>query len=522
MKTDDIIRAVGQLDEELIRPVQEERRNPNMKKKHSRTLWYTVSACAASLALIAGILTVSAVRNDTDNNQSHETTDSTLANNGSDRDTSPGSLFRPEQVYAAALAAAEYPDMAQYPDEMSCIRADGSYDDEKWESMYTPWQEQRNARLTAGRASSSPDRFYETTTRQFLSDAGNENRVYSPLNVYLALAMLAETTDSNSRAQLLGLLGAENIEALRTQTQNLWTANYRNDGATTSILANSLWLNENISFTQETLDTLAQNYYASSFSGDPASGEMTELLRAWLNDQTGGLLKDAIDQVELQPETILTLCSTVYFRAKWDNCFNPKLNDQKIFHSANGDTNTEFMNATSTYGPYYWSDDYSAISLPFVDGGSMWLILPDEDKTVDDVLAGGDYLNMCERPGDWTNQKGIIVHYSVPKFDVSSKLDLTDGLKALGITDIFDFEHSDFDPLMTDANSEIAVTEAQHAARVMIDEDGCTAAAFTEMMMAGGAMPPEDEIDFVLDRPFLFVIVSDTGSPLFTGVVNQP
>ena len=32
----------------------------------------------------------------------------------------------------------------------------------------------------------------------------------------------------------------------------------------------------------------------------------------------------------------------------------------------------------------------------------------------------------------------------------------------------------------------------------------------------------EQEIDFILDRPFLFAITSQDGLPLFVGVVNQP
>jgi hypothetical protein len=34
-------------------------------------------------------------------------------------------------------------------------------------------------------------------------------------------------------------------------------------------------------------------------------------------------------------------------------------------------------------------------------------------------------------------------------------------------------------------------------------------------------MPLQDEIDFVLDRPFLFVITGEDGLPLFIGIVNQ-
>ena len=36
---------------------------------------------------------------------------------------------------------------------------------------------------------------------------------------------------------------------------------------------------------------------------------------------------------------------------------------------------------------------------------------------------------------------------------------------------------------------------------------------------AGAAMPPEEIIDFILDRPFIFAI--DQGVPLFVGTINQ-
>ena len=35
-------------------------------------------------------------------------------------------------------------------------------------------------------------------------------------------------------------------------------------------------------------------------------------------------------------------------------------------------------------------------------------------------------------------------------------------------------------------------------------------------------MPPDEEIDFTLDRPFLFVVTGAGNLPLFVGIVNQP
>ena len=110
----------------------------------------------------------------------------------------------------------------------------------------------------------------------------------------------------------------------------------------------------------------------------------------------------------------------------------------------------------------------------------------------------------------------------MPKLDIAPQLALIEGLMELGVTDVFASSVSDFTPMTTDA-PEICVTKATHAARVKIDEEGVEAAAFTVLEPGDTApMPPEREIYFTLDRPFLFAISSQDGLPLFAGVVNQP
>ena len=108
---------------------------------------------------------------------------------------------------------------------------------------------------------------------------------------------------------------------------------------------------------------------------------------------------------------------------------------------------------------------------------------------------------------------------SVPKFDVSSKLDLKELLSGLGVTDAFDAEKADFTALTEDVK-DIFISKADHAARVTIDEEGVTGAAYVDMAYAGAGMP-EEEVDFVLDRPFLFFVTGSDGSVLFAGVVNN-
>ena len=90
------------------------------------------------------------------------------------------------------------------------------------------------------------------------------------------------------------------------------------------------------------------------------------------------------------------------------------------------------------------------------------------------------------------------------------------------MTDVFDESVADFSPGIDAPEGSIALSRAEHAARAAIDEEGVTAAAYTAMMAAGEAMPPDEEIDFTLDRPFVFTITSQDGLPLFLGVVNTP
>ena len=89
--------------------------------------------------------------------------------------------------------------------------------------------------------------------------------------------------------------------------------------------------------------------------------------------------------------------------------------------------------------------------------------------------------------------------------------------KRLGVTDVFEAGTADFSPV---SGSELFLSKIQHSARVAIDEQGVVAAAFTIEMLSGAGMPL-DEIDFTLDRPFIFAITGETGDLLFIGIVNS-
>ena len=190
----------------------------------------------------------------------------------------------------------------------------------------------------------------------------------------------------------------------------------------------------------------------------------------------------------------------------------------RIFHATSGDRELQFMNRSGS-GSCYWGKGFGAVNLPLRNGGgSMALILPDEDIKPEDILGTDDLNAFIFSQDSGENQKYLMINLSLPKFDVESSAELKDGLGKMGIKSVFS-RNADFSPICS--TDGIFLSEARHSARVAVDEEGVTAAAYTLMTTAGGAMPPEEEIDFILDRPFIFIINSDYGQPLFAGIVNE-
>ena len=502
MKNKTIAEALGEIDQAYIAQAA----NP---KRPQWVRWASAAAAIfAAVLLLQQILQPSAPSN------------AILSTNPTVLGTAPAVLGRPVNIQspdtlqlANLVAAPTYPQMTKMPDAADYTNNLDAYD----EAMKL-WKADQKAHYDQpSRYADSLAGFWNRSLLQFLSGQ-TENAAYSPVNVYMAMAMLAETAEGNSRKQILDLFGVDSIESLRTQVNHMWNAHYSADGATTTVLGNSIWLDSAFQYKQETVDMLAAKYYSSVFHGDLGTEKMNTQLQQWIDSQTGGLLQEQTQALELDPRTLMALASTVYFSADWAEPFSEKNTAEAIFHGLQVDIQTQFMNQTLMHTAYYWGEDFGAIRMEMSGDNAMWLILPDMGKTVDDVLSSGEYLQMCT--GTWSQWDRYTVHLSMPKFDISGKMDLVEGMQKMGVTDVFDPAVSDFSAI---TNENLFVSEIEHACRVAVDEEGCVAAAYTIMLLYGTGMPEmKDEIDFVLDRPFLFVVTSRDNLPLFAGVVNQP
>ena len=362
--------------------------------------------------------------------------------------------------------------------------------------------------------------FLSASVPELLSGAGEENRVYSPINLFMSLSMLAELTGGETREQILALLGAEDLTEQREAANKVWNANYTTERGR-CVLANSIWLDREIEYNKATLNTLAGNYYASSYSGETGSRGYDNALRKWLNDQTGGLLRQQTGQLSMDPDTVLTLASTVSFRGTWSDEFKKSDTYPQTFHAPAGDRSCDFMHMERMRGLYCWGERFSAVVKHFTNGRSMWFLLPDEGVSMDELVNDPECLSLLSKDRSGSpNSRAMYINLALPRFDLDSDLDLREALGDLGVTDAFMQGTADFSPLTAD--TDVYVSQARQAARVRIDEEGCTAAAYIAIMGAGASEPPTEEIDFTLDRPFLFAITYLDQLPLFVGVVNDP
>ena len=479
MKKEELFEALQNIDDTKVMAA----RDGKVKKKPIWIRWAALAACAALvIGTFAGV-----------------------------RYFKPRSGIGPERYPGGIVAVT-----AQYPAPTAANLTPQKFmeSDAHWEWM----QAHREEIAAAGVLRGGMTQYY-SDLMQLMLVSEDENTVCSPLNVYIAFAMLAEVTDGNSRQQILDMLGVPDIATLRKDVKALWESNYADTPVLKSILANSIWLKDGVDYKTDTMSRLAEQYYASSFSGVPGSDDMNEALRRWTDRNTDGLLTEYVKEMKLDPETVMAIVSTIYYKAEWTESFPENSTAPETFHGTLGDTTVDMMHMSGMMRVYN-ADRFIAVELGLKDSGSMYFYLPKDGVDVNELAKDPEVLAAADPEMNVDSWSFPLVNLSVPKFSVSEQSDLLKIIQQLGITDVLDPALADFSPL-TDDYGGLSLSSANHAAMVEIDENGVTGAAYTELILSKGAALPEDEIDLVFDRPFMFVVAGQDGSVLFSGIVRN-
>lgn len=343
--------------------------------------------------------------------------------------------------------------------------------------------------------------------------SGNLN--LSPVSLYLALSLATSGAKGATQEELLAALGlsGKSTDYLATQSSHLFQRLYRENEVGRLRVANSIWLRQDGNFREAFVDQAAEKFYASAYRVDFTNPKTAQAMSKWISEQTNGVLKP---DVSFQGNQLLTLLNTIYFKDEWMDRFERQQTKPDVFYaSARQTVQCDYMNRTYAMHPYTRGEGFTRSALSLKNGGRMVFILPDQGTSIDVLLASPQKaasLFLGEDQG-----AGKVV-FQIPKFSFGSKLNLKETLHAMGGRRAFASDQADFSGMTPDQAFLSQVLQETHIA---IDEKGVEAATFTKIDYAGMTAPNENEAHMILNRPFLYGVVSD-GVLLFAGVCNNP
>ena len=349
-----------------------------------------------------------------------------------------------------------------------------------------------------------------------LAEKPQDNGNFSPASLYYALAMTQMGAAGSTRDEIADLLGGSDVEGTAQQCGNLMRL-LATDQLSDIKLANSAWMRQDGAFKQPFVDAMSAQFYASLFQVEFGTPEADRAMAQWIADNTQGTLNP---QFKSQEGQLLSLINTVYFKSEWTKAFESEATQPGTFAAPSGDMQARFMSQRlDRPQEYRQTDAYTRASLGFMDGSQMTFVLPAEGSSVQDLLADEVLLEeafSAESTGE------AFITYRVPKFSFDSSYGLIPALEQMGVTSAFG-DQADFSNL-TDAPAYVSgVMQESH---IGLDENGVEASAYTKVdIMEMSALPDPSvvgELEFNLDRPFLYEIRTKQGAPLFIGVCAQP
>ncbi|MCC7136826.1 MAG: serpin family protein [Planctomycetes bacterium] len=389
----------------------------------------------------------------------------------------------------------------------------------------------QDERPAAGAAATAIRAFTADLLRSVAADGGN--LFVSPTSIALALAMTRAGAAGATAAQMDAALhlpqdAAAAFRDLSAALADVPTVRQPDEaGGRTQVpayvlsIANGLFSQEGWAFSDAFRATIADAYRAElrtlDFRASPAA---RDAINAWVEKHTADKIKNIVPEGLPTPDTRMVLANAIHFLASWDEPFRESETRDAPFTVAPGsEVTAKLMHRTARLA-YAETDDAQVVALPYVRGATAMIVVLPRAKDGLDALVRS---LTPERLAEWTGATGVRkVAVALPRFSFTTPLTLGPVLRRLGIVDAFDGGKADFTGITKE--KPFFVGEVLHKAFVAVDEKGTEAAAATVVMIRAGSAPrPEEPVPFVVDHPFLFVLVHrTTGTPLFVGRVVDP
>lgn len=352
--------------------------------------------------------------------------------------------------------------------------------------------------------------------RAISDEAPGENVFLSPLSISMALGMTlngarGETREGMREALELQGLGDEEINRAYRAVIDLLRGL---DPKVRFDIANSIWYRTGFRVEDDFLESAREFFDAELAELDFGRPDAPDIINAWIERATEGLIKEMIDSVG--PDVVMYIINAIYFKGDWASQFDPADTRDETFRTGDGREVTVPMMHQQTRLPFASTETYFAVDLPYGDSlYSMSILLPREGVNVDDVIAQLDTDSWTRLAAQYRND---LVDLKMPRFEMSYEKELNDVLSILGMDRAFVPGVADFSGISRDA--ELYISMVKHAAHIRVDEEGTEAAAATVVEIELTSVPLVHQVH--LNRPFVFSIRErHSGAILFIGKAND-
>lgn len=345
----------------------------------------------------------------------------------------------------------------------------------------------------------------------------DEQMFFSPLSLSLALSMTACGADGKTAEQMAHVLGFDgySTEDVASYYKKMVDGLKTIDNKTTFESANSIWIDKKLNVKKSFLAT-ADEYYAAearnvSFA-DPST--LTDINK-WCSDNTHGKIEKMLDS--LSPDCVMALINAIYFNGKWAIDFDDKTSKEP-FKTISGNKVKLDMMSVSHKLTYSSVDDWAMVEIPYGNGAfKMSVVLPPEDIP---FKKAAEEFN-SDRWASLFHGSFADVNLRMPEFKFEYEVkDLKQVLTELGMTDAFTGA-ADFSKMAEiSAGDVLYIGDVKQKTFIDVNRKGTEAAATTVVGMdyTSAVRPELKNVDFIVDRPFFFLIrEATTNSILFIG-----
>lgn len=281
--------------------------------------------------------------------------------------------------------------------------------------------------------------------------------------------------------------------------------------------ANSVWLDDSFDVLSSYSRAVGEWYDADATCLDLSDMSSIRRINSWCDQKTEGMISKVLDMPD--SDAMLYLINSLCFKGEWDEDFKfDKANTKnKDFTNIAGITKKVPTMCNELTCRYYDGEKYGILKMDFGNGAySMYIVLPAEDSSLKEtvvLLDGGAWNKAMEHL-----YGGYKCKIEFPKFKIDSNVGFIPYLKHVGVKDVFDAERADLSAI---SSHETYVAKAFQISGIEVDENGAEAASVTVVEDVVGSVLPE-EIDFIMNRPFAFVIEeTSTKTILFMGCVKD-